>query len=73
MFDGERALKLKVNGEDREIADGATVSALVEALGLRSERVAVEVNTRVVRRARHSEHRLAEGDEVEIVTFVGGG
>lgn len=66
-------LKLRVNGEPREVPEGLTVAGLLELLELRSERVAVEVNTVVVRRARHAEHRLSDGDEVEIVTFVGGG
>jgi sulfur carrier protein len=49
------------------------VRALLETLNLGRERVAVEVNAVVVRRALHEEHRLAESDRVEIVTFVGGG
>ena len=67
------ALKLKVNGETREVPDGWTIRALLDSLGLPAEQLAVEVNTEVVRRARHAEHRLTDGDEVEIVTFVGGG
>lgn len=66
-------MKLLINGEPKDVPDGLTIHALLELLALRSERVAVEVNTDVVRRARHAEHRLADGDEVEIVTFVGGG
>ena len=69
-----RALvKLRINGEAREVPDGLSVRALLEHLELRGERVAVEVNTEVVRRARHPEVTLKDGDEVEIVTFVGGG
>ena len=66
-------MKLKVNGQTREVPDGWTIRALLESLGLPAEQLAVEVNAEVVRRARHAEHRLTEGDEVEIVTFVGGG
>ena len=66
-------MKLKVNGEARELPDGSTVAQLLAALNVTVGRVAVEVNTAVVRRARHEQHRLAEGDQVEIVTFVGGG
>lgn len=66
-------MKLRINGEAREVPDGLTVRALLDLLELRGERIAVEVNTEVVRRARHTEHRLTDGDEVEIVTFVGGG
>lgn len=66
-------MKLRINGEAREVPDGLTVRALLDLLELRGERIAVEVNTEVVRKARHAEHQLTDGDEVEIVTFVGGG
>ncbi|HVE83251.1 MAG TPA: sulfur carrier protein ThiS [Myxococcales bacterium] len=66
-------MKLTVNGEAREVADGTTVSQLLAALEVATGRVAVEVNAAVVRRAQHERHALVEGDQVEIVTFVGGG
>nr|WP_255449815.1 MULTISPECIES: sulfur carrier protein ThiS [Myxococcaceae] len=46
---------------------------MLAELSLSGPGVAVEVNAAVVRRAQHAEHRLKEGDRVEIVTFVGGG
>jgi len=66
-------LKLTVNGEPREVREGATVLSLLEELGIARERVAVEVNLQVVRKVRHAEHSLQDGDQVEIVSFVGGG
>jgi sulfur carrier protein len=66
-------MKLFVNGEERELPDGLTVAGLLVTLSVRAERLAVEVNTEVVRKARHAEHHLVAGDRVEIVTFVGGG
>ena len=66
-------MKVTVNGEARDLPDGTTVAQLLAALEVAMGRVAVEVNTAVVRRARHDGHVLAEGDQVEIVTFVGGG
>jgi thiazole synthase len=66
-------MRLFVNGDEREIPDGATVVGLLEHLGVARERVAVEVNGEVVRRAQHAEHRLAPDDRVEVVAFVGGG
>jgi len=67
-------MNLVINGEPRELAfDPPTVGALLEALGLQGRRVAVEVNRRLVTRANHRDHTLAEGDEVEVVHFVGGG
>ncbi|MEW5853065.1 MAG: sulfur carrier protein ThiS [Myxococcota bacterium] len=62
-----------INGEKKTLDGPLTVGALLGALGLSVERVAVEVNRQVIPRARHDEHRLQEGDQVELVTFVGGG
>ncbi|HEY0840867.1 MAG TPA: sulfur carrier protein ThiS [Vulgatibacter sp.] len=64
---------LSVNGEERQVPPGSTVAELLHHLGVVPARVAVEVNLQVVRRADHGTHRLAEGDRVEVVAFVGGG
>ena len=64
---------IEVNGEARRVPEGATAASLVADLGLRPELVAVEVNRRLVRRAERGERRLEAGDQVEIVTLVGGG
>jgi thiamine biosynthesis protein ThiS len=66
-------MQITVNGETRTLPDGATVAELIQQLQLAPERVAVEVNERLVRRAVQREARLAPGDRVEIVTLVGGG
>lgn len=66
-------MKLWVNGEEREIVEGCTVGQLLDELQVLRQRVAVEVNQRVVRRADHDSHRLQAGDRVEVVHFVGGG
>lgn len=66
-------MRIRLNGEDREVPEGCTVAELIESLGLVLDRVAVEHNLEVVRRARFGEVRLREGDQVELVTFVGGG
>ncbi len=65
-------MRLKVNGEDRE-CKGKTVLELLQELGIIPERVAVEVNLRVIKRADFENHLLSDGDSVEIVYFVGGG
>jgi sulfur carrier protein len=62
-----------VNGEPMELPEGLTVSALLAVLGVRAERVAVEKNGAVVKKARHAEERVEPDDVLEIVTFVGGG
>jgi sulfur carrier protein len=66
-------MRATVNGEPVELPDGLTVSSLLQHLGVRAERVAVERNGEVVKQARHGEQRIASGDVLEIVTFVGGG
>ena len=67
-------MRLQVNGEAREFeATTMSAEALLEALGLGRRRVAVEVNRRIVPRATYAEYALEDGDEVEIVHFVGGG
>jgi sulfur carrier protein len=62
-----------VNGETHEIPPGTTVADLVVKLGLGGRPVAVERNRAVVPRASHAATPLADGDRLELVTFVGGG
>jgi sulfur carrier protein len=69
-------MKLHINGEERQFetsADPFTLAGLVEQLGMKSDRVAVELNREIVPRDRWPETRLNEGDRLEIVHFVGGG
>jgi thiamine biosynthesis protein ThiS len=66
-------MRVHVNGEERDVPEGASLLKLLESLGVERTRIAVELNTEIVRRARHAEVQLKEGDHVEIVTFVGGG
>jgi len=64
---------IRLNGEERNVPDCCTVAALIEELGLSPEQVAVELNRRLVARTRRAEVELAQGDELELVTLVGGG
>jgi thiamine biosynthesis protein ThiS len=69
-------MKFQINGAERELdtsADPFTLGALVEMLGMKSDRVAVELNREIVPRDRWAETRLKNGDQLEIVHFVGGG
>ena len=66
-------MKIQVNGEEKEFSNVVTVADLLDALGVGRERVAVEVNTDIVPRARHAEHAIQDGDRIEVVQFVGGG
>jgi thiamine biosynthesis protein ThiS len=66
-------LLIEVNGEQRDVPDSVTINGLVQHLSLAPERLAIELNHRVVRRAAWPDTTLKEGDRVEIVHFVGGG
>jgi sulfur carrier protein len=66
-------MQLTINGQPRQVVEGATIAELLHELRLDGKPVAVEVNLELVPRQRHAEHRLAEGDRLEIVTLVGGG
>jgi thiamine biosynthesis protein ThiS len=66
-------MKLKINGEEKEIADGVTLTALLEDLKIRPARVVIERNREIVAREAYGVTRLADGDTLEIVHFVGGG
>ena len=64
---------LLLNGERREVADGVSLAQLIDSLGLAPERIAIELNQGVVRRAEWAAIVLKESDRIEIVHFVGGG
>jgi thiamine biosynthesis protein ThiS len=66
-------MKLIVNGNSSELRDGATVSDLLESMGLQTSRVAVEVNLVVLAKETFVSHQLVDGDRVEIVGFMAGG
>ena len=66
-------MRIKLNGETKDVDDGTTLLSLVEQLSLAPERLAVEFNQEVIRRAEWPDVKLSDGDRVEIVHFVGGG
>jgi thiamine biosynthesis protein ThiS len=66
-------MKIVLNGDPHEVAGPLTLAALLEQLNVDSRRVAVEHNLNVVRRANYDNTEIHEGDQIEIVNFVGGG
>lgn len=70
---GELGVTVMLNGEPRMVLDGATVGDLLGELKLDPRYLAVELNRLVVPRAEHGRTALREGDQLEIVTLVGGG
>jgi sulfur carrier protein len=66
-------MEVIVNGSTKKVPDELTVKDLVVHLGLGAGPVAVEVNREIVPRAEHEKRKVADGDTIEIVHFVGGG
>jgi thiamine biosynthesis protein ThiS len=66
-------MRLRLNGTERDAAEGTTLGALIATLRLAPGRLAVERNGRVVPRADLDREVLAAGDVIEVVHFVGGG
>jgi thiazole synthase len=67
------SLSVHINGETRHVYGGITIAELVNELGLDPHRVAVERNLEIVPRSTLAEVRVEDGDDFEIVHFVGGG
>ena len=67
------AVTVTVNGEARTLSDATTVAALLATIGLDTRKVAVERNEEIVPRSAYAVTRLAHGDALEIVHFIGGG
>ncbi|MGH9516060.1 MAG: sulfur carrier protein ThiS [Terriglobales bacterium] len=66
-------MNLIINGEDRQFDSALTIAALLDRLGMKPDRVAVELNCGLVPRERWSTTQLSDDDKLEIVHFVGGG
>jgi sulfur carrier protein len=66
-------MRLIINGNEQSFADSLTLAQLIELLGMKGDRVAVELNREIVSRAQWSETSPKDGDRLEIVHFVGGG
>jgi len=67
------SMHLFINGDGKEFAAPLSLAELIEQLGMKSDRVAVELNREIVARAQWIETQLKDGDRLEIVHFVGGG
>jgi len=64
---------VRVNGEEIRLPEGASVASVLERLKVSTPRVAVERNREIVPKAEYADTRLAPGDVLEVVEFVGGG
>jgi thiamine biosynthesis protein ThiS len=66
-------MQIILNGQKREIPAGLTVEGLLQYLDIKPQRVAVEINEEIVRKATYSAKDIKEGDRIEVVQFMGGG
>jgi thiamine biosynthesis protein ThiS len=66
-------VRVRVNGDERSLGAGTSIAGLLDALGVSTPRVAVERNRAIVPKAAYDSTLLEEGDELEVVEFVGGG
>jgi len=69
----DHTLQVRINGEHRRVNDGISIAELVREIGFDPARVAVERNLTVVPRSTLAETAVEDGDDYEIVRFVGGG
>ena len=66
-------MKLRVNGQEKEISAGKSLAAFLEESGYKKERIAVERNGRIAPKSSYGTTVLQDGDVLEVVSFVGGG
>ena len=66
-------ISVRLNGRERDVEGGHTIRSLLESLELRPEVVVVELNREILGRDRYDDVRVADGDSLELVHFVGGG
>ncbi len=67
------AMHVIINGQQKDFAPGTTVAELLRQLDLEPIRVAVEINKELVTRSTFDSAQIHDGDQIEVVTFVGGG
>jgi sulfur carrier protein len=66
-------MRIQLNGKPYESPEGTTVAQLLKHLGIEGNRVAVELNLNILPKNEYASSMLKEGDQVEVVHFVGGG
>jgi sulfur carrier protein len=69
----ENAVKIVLNGQAKQLPAPLTVAQLLATLQMPQRGVAVEINQQIVPRSLHEQHLLRDGDQLEIVSLVGGG
>ena len=67
------SILIKVNGEDKSIPQNISILELIESFKINKDRVVIEFNKNILKKDLFNSTLLSENDELEIVTFVGGG
>jgi sulfur carrier protein len=62
-----------INGENKEFTDGISLEEIIQQLGVRKETVVAEVNRQIIQNDQRKACKLSDGDQVELIQFVGGG
>ncbi|HSW31048.1 MAG TPA: sulfur carrier protein ThiS [Longimicrobiales bacterium] len=73
MSPSTTTIKVRLNGKERDIGEGHTVRSLLESLELHPALVVVELNKEILARDAYGDTQVREGDNLELVHFVGGG
>ena len=74
QFDiGWSFVKLIINGEPKDFTEGISLEELILRLGVRKETVVAEVNRKIIQSGKRATQVLADGDQIELIQFVGGG
>lgn len=66
-------MQIQVNGEDKTVQNGSTIQDLLDDMSLKPQQIVVEQNRTIVKREAFAHTSLSDGDEIEILHFVGGG
>lgn len=66
-------MNITLNGKSQKLDKTLSINGLVESLGYKDKRIAVERNGHIVPKGQHTQVNVADGDEIEIVVAVGGG
>lgn len=72
-FESSKTVEIMLNGDRKDVPEGATLAKILTFLGIPEDRVAVELNRKIVRKTEWESCVVAAGAELEVVHFVGGG
>ena len=66
-------MHITLNGEDKSLKEGTSLSQLLGQLGIEGNRIAVEINREIIPKSEHAQYVIRDGDKIEVVHAIGGG